>query len=95
VTNGVDYWRDLYAVFWCLACADRLVRGHVRLCSLGGSYGRGWCISACVYAAILEKQAAFPLGDAVGENPLPSMPRRFAEWRASTDLAELVHRGEI
>jgi hypothetical protein len=24
VTNGLDYWRSLYDLFWCCACGDRV-----------------------------------------------------------------------
>ena len=61
MTNGVDYWRGLYDLFWCCACGDRLVRDHVGLCNRGGGLGRRWYTPAVVNAAIPWKQGAVPL----------------------------------
>ena len=61
VTNGVDYWRGLYDLFWCRACGDRVVRGHVGLCNRGGDLGPRWYIPAVVDAAIQGKHGAASL----------------------------------
>jgi len=69
VTNGVDYWRDLYDLFRRFARGNRLVRDYVRLCNSGGDIGLGWYIYASVHAAILPipatKHAAYSLGGCV------------------------------
>jgi hypothetical protein len=62
VTNGMDYWRGLYDLFWCCACGCRLVREHVGLCNRGGCLGLGWYVPALVNAAIQGKHCTVSLG---------------------------------
>ena len=62
MTNGVDYWRDLYDPFRRWARGHRLVPAHVWLCDSGGNLGPGWYILAGVHSAIPGRHAASPLG---------------------------------
>ena len=57
----MDYWRDLYDLFWYCAFGDRLLRGHVELCNRRGSHGRDWYIFVAFHAAIPGRQSAVSL----------------------------------
>ena len=76
MTNGVDYWRDLYDLFRCCARGHRLVPAHVRLCDSGGNLGPGWYIFAGVHSAIPGKHAPSPLGGWV----FCKWDDRLADW---------------
>src|SRR5215467_11916350 len=93
----MDYWRDLYDLFWYCAFGDRLLREHVELCDHRGNHGRGWYISVAFHAAIPGRQSAVSLDGRVfckwthGPNggvadSLDEAKVAFRSWRGARSL---------